>query len=70
MLLRIPLTEASVKISNGEVNDDKEDLDLPVWAGYMPYRTVVGPLQAAKELPEVIAQPDYRSAYGGRWSEE
>ncbi|NMT56483.1 pyridoxamine 5'-phosphate oxidase family protein, partial [Vibrio parahaemolyticus] len=46
MLLRIPLTEASVKISNFGVNDDAEDMDIPVWAGVLPYRTVVGPLQA------------------------
>lgn len=43
-LLRISLTEASVKVSENDVSDDKEDLDLPVWAGYMPYKTTVGPL--------------------------
>ena len=41
MLLRIPLTEASVKISNFGVNDDAEDMDIPVWAGVLPYRTIV-----------------------------
>ncbi|MDF5462610.1 pyridoxamine 5'-phosphate oxidase family protein, partial [Vibrio parahaemolyticus] len=50
MLLRIPLTEASVKISNFGVNDDAEDMDIPVWAGVLPYRTVVGPLQACDDL--------------------
>ncbi|WP_165313902.1 pyridoxamine 5'-phosphate oxidase family protein [Vibrio ziniensis] len=68
MLLRIPLTEASVKVSNGIVNDDKEDLDLPVWAGYMPYRTVVGPLKPVEEMSGVIPTPDYSSAYGERWN--
>ncbi|MFH4784752.1 pyridoxamine 5'-phosphate oxidase family protein [Vibrio diabolicus] len=69
MLLRIPLTEASVKISNFGVNDDAEDMDIPVWAGALPYRTVVGPLQACEDLYEGIAEPDYRSAYSNRWQE-
>ncbi|MFH4801396.1 pyridoxamine 5'-phosphate oxidase family protein [Vibrio diabolicus] len=69
MLLRIPLTEASVKISNFGVNDDAEDMDIPVWAGVLPYRTVVGPLQACEDLYEGIAEPDYRSAYSNCWQE-
>ncbi|EGQ8145349.1 pyridoxamine 5'-phosphate oxidase family protein [Vibrio parahaemolyticus] len=69
MLLRIPLTEASVKISNFGVNDDAEDMDIPVWAGVLPYRTVVGPLQACEDLYEGLAEPDYHSAYSNRWQE-
>ncbi len=69
MLLRIPLTEASVKISNFGVNDDAEDMDIPVWAGVLPYRTIVGPLQACDDLYEGIAEPDYCSAYPNRWQE-
>ncbi|ODM51169.1 flavin-nucleotide-binding protein [Vibrio harveyi] len=69
MLLRISLTEASVKVSNFGVNDDAEDMDLPVWAGVLPYRTVVGPLQACDDLYEGILEPDYRSAYPNRWQE-
>jgi len=42
-LLAIGLEEASVKISAFGVNDDSSDLDRPVWAGILPYRTVVGP---------------------------
>ncbi|WED23687.1 pyridoxamine 5'-phosphate oxidase family protein [Vibrio sp. JC009] len=67
MVLRIPLNEASVKVSNGEVNDDAGDMTLPVWAGYLPYRTQVGPLEAVKDLPEGICLPDYSAAYGSRW---
>ncbi|MEF1330600.1 pyridoxamine 5'-phosphate oxidase family protein [Vibrio sp. M260121] len=69
MLLRIPLTEASVKISNFGVNDDAEDMGIPVWAGILPYRTIVGPLQACDDLYEGLAEPDYRSAYPNRWQE-
>ncbi|EMB9230699.1 pyridoxamine 5'-phosphate oxidase family protein [Vibrio harveyi] len=69
MLLRISLVEASVKVSNFGVNDDAEDMDLPVWAGVLPYRTVVGPLQACDDLYEGIVEPDYRRAYPNRWQE-
>lgn len=69
MLLRISLAEASVKVSNFGVNDDAEDRVLPVWAGVLPYRTVVGPLQACDDLYEGILEPDYRSAYPNRWQE-
>lgn len=66
-LLAMPLTEASVKIANNGVNDDAADLSLPVWAGILPYRTVVGPLVDAPDLVEGVIQPDYSSAYGERW---
>lgn len=68
MVLRIPLTEASVKISNGEVNDDQQDLQLSAWAGYMPYKTQVGPLQVASGIADNIETPDYSGAYGSRWN--
>ncbi|PSW16868.1 pyridoxamine 5'-phosphate oxidase family protein [Photobacterium sanctipauli] len=70
MVLKLPLTEASVKISNGEVNDDTEDLDVPAWAGYIPYQTKIGPLKADAGLADVIPKPDYSTAYGERWSKE
>ncbi|EJL6400307.1 pyridoxamine 5'-phosphate oxidase family protein [Vibrio navarrensis] len=65
-LLAIPLNEASVKISAFGVNDDEADLDRPVWAGVLPYRTVVGPLIPVPEHAGYPA-PDYSSAYGERW---
>ncbi|EEX93700.1 flavin-nucleotide-binding protein [Vibrio orientalis CIP 102891 = ATCC 33934] len=66
MLLEIPLTEASVKVSKGNVNDDLGDMQQPVFAGYLPYRTVVGPL-AAEEDSTHSSLPDYSSAYPQRW---
>jgi nitroimidazol reductase NimA-like FMN-containing flavoprotein (pyridoxamine 5'-phosphate oxidase superfamily) len=69
MLLRMPLTEASVKISNGEVGDNAADLDHPAWAGYLPYKTQVGPLIPANGLENAIEIPDYSSAYDTRWYE-
>ncbi|WP_434340003.1 hypothetical protein [Motilimonas cestriensis] len=69
-LLRIPLTEASVKISAGEVSDDLADLERPTWAGYLPYQTKVGPLQPVQGLAKGIETPDYSSAYGKRWQND
>ncbi|GAK83071.1 pyridoxamine 5'-phosphate oxidase [Vibrio ponticus] len=70
MLLSIPLTEASVKVSCGEVNDDQADLDIPVWAGFIPYKTKIGPLKPSATLATGIDEPDYSSAYMGRWDSE
>lgn len=67
MLLRLPLTEASVKVSQAKVNDDPSDLRLSAWAGYLPYKTVVGPLQRSEDLADTIETPDYRKSYGERW---
>ena len=67
VVLRIPLTETSVKISDFEVNDDESDLSLPVWAGFIPYKTVIGPLKSSVSLEEDIELPDYSAAYGERW---
>ncbi|WP_394249916.1 pyridoxamine 5'-phosphate oxidase family protein [Vibrio profundi] len=66
-LLAIPLTEASVKIGRHGVNDDAADLDIPVWAGVLPYRTVVGPLEPTSDLSDTLNEPDYQQAYGERW---
>ncbi|SON51948.1 pyridoxamine 5'-phosphate oxidase family protein [Vibrio tapetis] len=70
MLLAMPLTEASVKISNVDVSDDLADMNLPTWAGYLPYRTVVGPLKATDDLNPEIETPDYSQAYGEGWCRE
>jgi nitroimidazol reductase NimA-like FMN-containing flavoprotein (pyridoxamine 5'-phosphate oxidase superfamily) len=69
MVLKIPLTEASVKISNAEVNDDAADLSLPIWAGYLPYKTVVGPLKPARDVDTQLSIPDYSLGYGERWQQ-
>lgn len=68
-LLQMPLSEASVKIGCHGVNDDEKDLVVPAWAGVLPYRTVVGPLQPTSDLDSTIQSPDYSAAYGDRWFE-
>lgn len=41
MVLALELDQVSGKKRTGGVNDDEEDLALPIWAGVLPVRTVV-----------------------------
>lgn len=41
-VLRLDITAASVKTRSGGVKDHAADLELPVWAGVVPMRTVYG----------------------------
>lgn len=41
-VLKLPITEASAKIRTGPPKDDKEDYDLPIWAGILPLVTKPG----------------------------
>lgn len=42
LMLVLPLDEASVKISDGDPDDDPQDVDRPVWGGVVPIREVFG----------------------------
>jgi len=42
-VLALPLSEVSVRVRAGGVNDDPADADLPHWAGVLPIRRVTGP---------------------------
>ncbi len=67
VVLSMPLTEASVKISDHPVDDLPSDMTHAVWAGILPYKTVVGPLEADDNLVSGLAAPDYTSGYPTRW---
>jgi nitroimidazol reductase NimA-like FMN-containing flavoprotein (pyridoxamine 5'-phosphate oxidase superfamily) len=41
-VVALRIDEASAKVRTGGPNDDAEDLDLDVWAGVIPVRTVLG----------------------------
>jgi nitroimidazol reductase NimA-like FMN-containing flavoprotein (pyridoxamine 5'-phosphate oxidase superfamily) len=57
-VLRVPLDRASAKLRVGPPKDDEADLDLPVWAGELPLRTV--PLQPrADGAAEGLSVPAY-----------
>ncbi|WP_448641171.1 pyridoxamine 5'-phosphate oxidase family protein [Geodermatophilus sp. URMC 63] len=57
-LLALDLAEASVKVRTGPPGDDEDDLGLPVWAGVLPVRTVVGEPEPCPLLPAGTPVPD------------
>ncbi len=59
MVLGISLDEAVAKVDDLPVQDDAEDLNLPIWAGVVPVKTVVGHLQPDANLPEDTPVPDH-----------
>jgi hypothetical protein len=67
VVLSMPLTEASVKISHGPVDDLPSDMNHSVWTGVLPYKTVVGPLEDDVNITADLAKPDYSDGYPTRW---
>ncbi|TKJ32219.1 pyridoxamine 5'-phosphate oxidase family protein [Blastococcus sp. CCUG 61487] len=68
-VLALDLTEASLKVRTGPPGDDEDDLALPVWAGVLPLRTVVGEPEPCPLLPpdtEVPARVAGRRLSAGR----
>lgn len=55
-VIAMTIDEASAKIRNGPPVDDEEDYALPVWAGVVPVRQVIG-----------AAVPDARLVPGVQW---
>jgi uncharacterized protein len=43
LALRLPITEFSAKVREGDVVDNEEDYSFPTWAGIVPFTTVAGP---------------------------
>jgi hypothetical protein len=58
-VLALPLDEWSVKVSAGWPEDEPADLDLPAWAGVLPYETAVGTALAAPDLRGDVPPPPY-----------
>jgi hypothetical protein len=63
MLLRLPLGECSAKVRTGWPLDEAEDYDLPIWAGVIPFTTIVGPAVVAPDLRVESAMPSYVERY-------
>jgi nitroimidazol reductase NimA-like FMN-containing flavoprotein (pyridoxamine 5'-phosphate oxidase superfamily) len=59
MLLRLPLLEWSVKVSDRWPDDPPEDLAEPVWAGVLPITSTFGTPLPAPDLTPMIEPPDY-----------
>jgi nitroimidazol reductase NimA-like FMN-containing flavoprotein (pyridoxamine 5'-phosphate oxidase superfamily) len=62
-ILAIALDEASAKVRTGDPKDPDEDLDLPVWAGVLPLRTVTGDPIPSADLRVEADVPEYVRGY-------
>lgn len=62
-VLRLDLSEVSVKVRSGPPADDEADLVLPYWAGTLPLSTTAGTPLPAPDLSPVTAVPHHVSAW-------
>jgi nitroimidazol reductase NimA-like FMN-containing flavoprotein (pyridoxamine 5'-phosphate oxidase superfamily) len=62
-ILKLPLTEVSAKVRVGDVEDDAEDYALSVWAGIIPFRTVVDPPIRDSRCDPSIPTPAYAAQH-------
>lgn len=58
-VVRIPIDEASAKISTGEPEDDAEDHNLDIWAGAIPLSLVAGDPIPNSDLRAGVEVPPY-----------
>ena len=56
-VLRLKLEEVVLKSRSAPVNDDDEDMAIPVWAGLLPVETRIGNPQSDPQLADGIAVP-------------
>jgi nitroimidazol reductase NimA-like FMN-containing flavoprotein (pyridoxamine 5'-phosphate oxidase superfamily) len=63
MLLALPLTEWSLKVSDSPPDDAEDDLDLPVWAGVLPLREIAGAPVPAPDLRGSPPVPAYLASW-------
>ena len=57
------IEEASAKVRAKNVADDEEDYGLPIWAGVVGIKTVVGEDDPCPRLQPGVARPDHLAAY-------
>ncbi|MDC0035795.1 pyridoxamine 5'-phosphate oxidase family protein [Chloroflexi bacterium] len=62
-LFTIPIEEASVKVRTGAPIDDEEDYELPIWAGIIPIKQVVGSAIADDRNLPGVEIPDHVTNY-------
>ena len=62
-VVRMPIDEASAKISMGPPDDEDEDYALDYWAGVIPINQTFGEPESDPILQEGITIPDYLKNY-------
>jgi len=63
MLLKLPLGESSAKVRTGWPLDEEEDYDLQIWAGVIPFSTVMEAPLVDPALRVEVPTPDYVERY-------
>ena len=63
MVLSLPLDEASVKVADGPPTDEPEDVELPIWAGVVPMREMLGTPIDAPDLRQPYPVPAYVTSW-------
>ena len=66
-ILRIPLAQASAKISEGPPEDEDYDHELDVWAGVIPVERSLGATQPDPALRDGIPEPPSLARIRKRW---
>jgi nitroimidazol reductase NimA-like FMN-containing flavoprotein (pyridoxamine 5'-phosphate oxidase superfamily) len=62
-VIRLPINEASAKVRTGGPKDDEEDMEMPIWAGVIPMRTVTDSPVPDGHLLDGVDVPAYASNY-------
>lgn len=63
-VLSLPISEASAKVRDGDPVDDDEDYELPIWAGVIPLKTVVGEPYDDGRILDGVNVPDHVLKFG------
>ena len=64
MVIAMDIEDASAKARAKGVGDDEDDYALPVWAGVIPVKTVLGQAEISPHVPAGVTMPDHLAAYG------
>ena len=64
MLLKLPLGESSAKVRTGWPLDEEEDYDLEIWAGVIPFTTVIEPPGSIRIYASRFRRPTTSSGTG------
>ena len=64
-VLALPLTEASLKVRDGDPVDDEDDVAAGAWAGVVPVRRVLGEPVTAGDATGVAVPADVRACAQG-----
>ena len=62
-VIAMTIEEASAKVRAKGVGDDEADLPLPIWAGVIPLRTVIGEAAISPDVPAGVAPPPELGPY-------